>query len=309
MRKHRAGVSLAAIGGREPAEYSRTMSGARVLLLLALVGTFGLASVGTIRHHPVILIVMENRSYQSIVGSPSAPFINQTLIRGGRLYTNYMAGLGSLPDYLVMVAGSPAPSASAPSLFTALGARTPWREFMESMPTICDPASVHGRVSGRQMPLYLRYHNPAMYFRGVSRTPLCRNVVPLNASHFAPAALPPFSLVVPNQCDNMHTQPVNNQCPMWNGKTNTAPNPTRMGDNWLAAFVPAVAKVATVIITWDEGRPSNEHVLTLAYGAGVRPGRDASAYSHSALEAGLYAHFGLGRAPGSGAAVTALPIP
>ena len=114
-----------------------------------------------------------------------------------------------------------------------------------------------------------------------------------HSPYFNPATLPAFSFVVPNECNDMHTLPTNDQCPMWNGSTNTAANAVKMGDNWLAAFVPAVAQVATVILTWDEGTPSNEQVATVTYGAGVVPGRDGTAYGHASLEAGLYSYYGL----------------
>jgi hypothetical protein len=258
---------------------------------------------------PVVVIVMENEQYQRIVGSANAPFINNTLIPGGMLDTNYVAVLGSLPDYLVMVSGQGAPPPSAANLFTALGTATSWREFMESMPSACYPSATYGVVYGTGWGLYTRYHNPAVQFTAVNKTSLCNKVVPLNLAYFNPAALPAFSFVVPNECNDMHTLPANGQCPTWNGSTNTAANAITMGDNWLASFVPAVAKVATVIVTWDEGSPSNEQVVTVAYGAGVVPGRDNAAYTHSSLEAGLYAYYGLGTAPGSGATATALPIP
>src|SRR5919198_593553 len=37
--------------------------------------------------NPIALIVMENHEYSAIVGSSSAPYINQTLIPAGRLFT------------------------------------------------------------------------------------------------------------------------------------------------------------------------------------------------------------------------------
>jgi len=258
---------------------------------------------------PIVVIVMENQPYQHIVGNANAPFINNTMIAGGVLDTKYVAGPGSLPDYLIMVSGQSAPPPSAASLFAALGTTTTWLEFMESMPSTCYPGGNYGTVHGTSWGLYTRYHNAAVQFAAVNGTSLCNNVVPLSSPYFNPATLPAFSFVVPNECNDMHTLPTNDQCPMWNGSTNTAANAVKMGDNWLAAFVPAVAQVATVILTWDEGTPSNEQVATVTYGAGVVPGRDGTAYGHASLEAGLYSYYGLGTAPGSGATATPLPIP
>jgi hypothetical protein len=38
---------------------------------------------------PIVLIVMENKDYSAVVGSPGAPYLNGTLIPIGRLFTNY----------------------------------------------------------------------------------------------------------------------------------------------------------------------------------------------------------------------------
>jgi len=258
---------------------------------------------------PVVVIVMENKQFKSIVGSSQAPFINGTMIAHGVLDTNYVAAPGSLPDYLMMTAGVSSTTGSSPNVFAALGTATSWQEFEESMPSVCYTKGSYGVVTGTSDPLYKKGHNPAVQFTSITLTSLCNNVVPLSPTTFNPAALPAFSYVVPNQCNDMHTMPSNGQCPTWNGGTNTGTSAIQLGDNWLASFVPAIAQSATVILTWDEGSSSNEQVVTVAYGAGVGQAQDATAYTHASLEAGLYAYFGLGTAPGSGATATPLPIP
>src|SRR4029077_12740928 len=56
---------------------------------------------------PLVLIVLENHEYSSIVGSPAAPYLNRILIPKGRLFTNYHAvSHPSLPNYLAMTSGS-----------------------------------------------------------------------------------------------------------------------------------------------------------------------------------------------------------
>lgn len=282
-------------------------------LSLAFAATTSAAAVGAHVHDsgaravPVVVIVMENETYRSIVGNSRAPFINK-MIRGGVLDTNDFAVHGSLPDYLLMVSGRTRPRASAHNLFAALGRRTSWREFMESMPSTCYRGVSYHVVHGTHAALYGHAHNPAIFFTSVTRTSLCHHVVPLNRSDFRPTALPRFSFVVPNECNDMHTQPTNHRCPMWNGRTNRARNEITMGDKWLASFVPAVARVATVILTWDEGNVSNEHIVTITYGVSVAPGRDRALYHQQSLEAGLYRYFRLGTPPGRGAKAAPLHI-
>ena len=51
----------------------------------------------------LVLVVMENKEYTTVVGNPHAPYINGTIIPGGRLFTSYYASLHpSLPNYLIM---------------------------------------------------------------------------------------------------------------------------------------------------------------------------------------------------------------
>src|SRR5260370_27182019 len=55
----------------------------------------------------VIVILMENEEYSSIIGDPSAPYIN-SLAAGGALATQYDAvSHPSLPNYLALTGGSP----------------------------------------------------------------------------------------------------------------------------------------------------------------------------------------------------------
>jgi hypothetical protein len=106
----------------------------------------------------------------------------------------------------------------------------------------------------------------------------------------------------------MHTVPNSSGCPMWNGSTNHATTEIGLGDTWLAAFVPLVAASATVVLTFDEGSNGTEHIVTVAYGAGVTHGTDPTTLNHYGLEAGLYAYFSLGQAPGKGATATPMVI-
>lgn len=260
-------------------------------------------------HTPVVLIVMESGRYQGIVGSSQAPFINGTMIAHGLLATNYYGVPDSLRDYLLIVSGHQAPPASAPNLFGRLGHAPTWREYMESMPSACYTGRGYHKVNGTNVALYASSHNPAIHFSNIARTSMCSRVVPLTPRRFHPRELPRFSFVVPNECNDMHTLPADHQCPMWNGHTNNAATELRMGDQWLASFVPLIAKIATVIVTWDEANRSDEHVPAIMYGVGVRHRQIHALLHHPSLEAGLYRYFRLGKAPGEGATATPLLIP
>jgi hypothetical protein len=85
----------------------------------------------------------------------------------------------------------------------------------------------------------------------------------------------------------------------------------QVGDSWLAQIVPRlVGAGATVIVTFDEGSSTvggGGHVLTIEIGPGAKPGsRNATAFDHYSLLAGIEDHFGLARL---GAAAGAKPLP
>ena len=241
---------------------------------------------GTGPAEPIIIIVMENKHYSDIVGNSNAPYI-QSMIANGTLYTNYEAAPGSLPDYLAMTSGLTGSTSGSNNIFNQLQAKgVSWGEYEESMPSTC--------YTGGDTGSYKKAHNPAVYYNDITSSPsACANVVPF--TQFSPSNLRAFSYVVPNLADDMH-----------DGASRTAEIQT--GDAWLAAHVPAMVSAgAQVIVTWDEGSSSDEHVATIAIGGTAGVGvTDGHAYTHPGLLAGLEDAWGL---PLLNAAQTATPLP
>jgi len=238
---------------------------------------------------PIIIIMMENKTYSDIVGNTtSAPYI-QSLIAKGTLLTNYQAAPGSLPDYLLNTSGLNSTTAASGSdnIFHQLQtAGVTWGEYEESMPGAC--------YTGGDVLPYKKGHNPAVYYKDITSSPsACANVVPYTA--FDTSHLRAFSYVVPNMSHDMH-----------DGATRAAQ--IKAGDDWLAANVPAMlAAGAEVILTWDEGTSSNEHVATIVVGGSTAAGAtDSHAYTHPGLLAGLEDAWGV---PRLNAASSANPVP
>jgi len=205
----------------------------------------GHASPGRASYSHVIWIWMENQSYEEIVGSPSAPYLNE-LARACGLATNYHnITHPSLPNYLAATSGlggsdlepfksdcnpSPSCSTAARSLF----AQAPsWRAYDESMPTACDHHD-----SGA----YAARHNPPPYY--TSLADCTRDDLPLSrlAGELAADSLPAFSFITPNLCHDTHDCGVS------------------AGDGWLAGEVPDILASpayrsghTVLFITWDEG--------------------------------------------------------
>jgi hypothetical protein len=220
-------------------------------------------SCGTVAKPPatydhVVWVVMENHAYSQIVGSPSAPYLNQLASRCG-LATHFSAETHpSLPNYIAMTSGSTqgvdddlGPDShplNARSIFSQVGPRG-WRSLHESMPSRC----ARGDAGG-----YPVRHNPAVYntsLRGACQA----NDVPLGSR---PKLGARFTFVVPNLCHSMHDCSVSD------------------GDAWLKGFLPKVfatrhyrAGRTAVFLTWDEDDVSSgNHIATLVIAPAVQPG-------------------------------------
>jgi phospholipase C len=217
----------------------------------------------------IVVIVMENREYGSIIGSPSAPYVN-ALAKRSVLLTGYDAITHpSLPNYIAMTAGGTyginsdcfSCMITARNLVDQLElAHVSWKGYMESMPRAC--------YWGDAYP-YAQKHNPFIHYTDIkdNRT-RCGKIVPFTqlAADEHNNALPQFAFITPNLCHDMHDCSV------------------KTGDAWLSSVVPALLSHlganGIVVITFDEGSTNagccffaaGGHVVTLIAGPGARMG-------------------------------------
>ncbi len=230
----------------------------------------------------IFLIVEENQTYGSIVGNPSAPYIN-SLIKSYSLATNYQAvAHPSLPNYIAMTSGSTdgiTTDCNPPSAGCIVNVNNladelekvglSWKEYAESMPSAC-----YAFNAGN----YATKHNPFVYYADIinNQARCDAHVEPLSqlASDLKSATTTPnFAFITPNLCDDMH------DCGI-------AP-----GDSWLANNVPAILNSpaftkqnSLLVITWDEGNASDNHIATIFAGPGAKNGyQSATAYNHYSL--------------------------
>jgi hypothetical protein len=166
----------------------------------------------------VIWIWMENKSYKTIIGNPSAPYLNNTVAPDCGLATNYFnASHPSTPNYLAATSGStngvstdclpkrcPDPN---PSIFGQLeAAGMSWRSYEESMPSNCYKSNYPTTA-----PVYVPRHNPAVYYNDAASSCLTADIPMGDASSgafatdLANGTLPNFSFVTPNLTDDMHS--------------------------------------------------------------------------------------------------------
>ena len=251
-------------------------------------GPCGSLPLSSTHYTQVIWIWMENHSYDTIIGSSSAPYINSLGQQCG-LATNYHnISHPSLPDYVAGTSGlglagikqfktdcnpSKKCSTSAPSIF---GQGEPWKAYEETMPSNC---------LGTNSSTYAVRHNPPPYFSSLSGCATLDVPYPQLSSDLAAGTLPAFSFVTPNVIDDMHDGTIQD------------------GDNWLAANLPTIFNSAeyqsgstTVFLTWDEGEggTSNDcalnttdigcHVATIVASPSTAPGTTSGTlYNHYSL--------------------------
>jgi hypothetical protein len=234
----------------------------------------------------VVWIVLENHSYDDLVGPPgspqdqASPYLNG-LARDCGLATDFWAVTHpSLPNYLALASGrtggvdrscTPATCPQRrPTVFDRIrAAGGSWRVFAESMPRACRRTDAYP---------YVVRHNPPTYFPGVHG---CRRFdLPMGslrggrmARVLAAGRLPDLTVVVPDQCHNTHDCPV------------------ATGDRWLSRVVPRIlrgpdyrAGRTALFVTWDEGaggRPGQScrrepdrscHIVTVVVSPTTRPG-------------------------------------
>ena len=230
----------------------------------------------------IFIIMDENQPFSNIVGNSAAPYLNN-IIKLYSLAANYHAvAHPSLPNYIALTSGSTdgittdcnPPSAgcevNVPSIADLIenSGRT-WKEYAESMPSAC-----YAYNSGE----YATKHNPFLYYTDIINNPTrcAAHVVPLTQLTTDLKYIkttPNFAYITPNQCSDMHSCSIST------------------GDNWLARYVPEIlsspaftSQKSLLVITWDEGNASTNHVAAILAGSAAKNGyQSAQYYTHYSL--------------------------
>lgn len=213
----------------------------------------------------VVVVIMENRDYNLVIGNSSAPYINGTLVPESALMTNSHAITHpSQPNYLALFSGSTQgiTDDSCPHSFSTpnigeqlIGAGATFDGYSESMPS----NGYTGCFAGE----YARKHNPWVNFTNV---PASSNLV-----YKAFVTPPPtLAIIVPNLCHDMH------DCS------------TMTGDTWLKQHLPPILNYnkthsGLLILTWDEADPDangKNQIPTLLIGPMITPGKYSQKITH-----------------------------
>ena len=250
----------------------------------------------------VFLILMENRDWSSIAGSPSAPYLNGTLLPQASYATRYFGVRHpSEPNYLWLEGGTdygitddadPA-SHHLPNrdhLVSLLAqAGISWKTYQEG-------------IDGTQCPLqsqalYAAKHNPFVFFDDVTdsldpRSANCiAHVRPLTelATDLQSGSVARYVFVTPNLCNDMH------------GAARCPADLIRAGDDWLAQWIPRLQASpayanAAIVITWDENEGGNAPIgfIVLSPFAKGNGYSNAISYTHGSLLRSLQEIFAAG---------------
>jgi len=194
----------------------------------------------------IIVVVLENKEFGRIVGSESAPYLNQLAAEYGLATRFYGVSHPSLPNYLAMIGGDTfgvrddclGCFQAAPNLVDQLEAKgITWKGYFESMPRPCF-------VGDSRDGLYAQKHNPFIYFDDVRNDPArCARIVPLDqlSADLATGDLPSLIWIGPNLRSSTHDGTI------------------AEGDRWLANHLPpllqspAFEQDGLLLVTYDEG--------------------------------------------------------
>jgi phosphatidylinositol-3-phosphatase len=243
----------------------------------------------------VFVVVLENANYNSVLNSPSMPYLN-SLIPKGALATNYYANFHpSTPDYFMMTAGQPVTMVDSfrgvvtdDNIVRQLtNAGKSWKVYAQALPS-------NGYL-GQDVYPYSRHHIPFTYFAEVQQdTTQQMNVVPLTqlAKDIASNSLPNYAMIVPDQQNNGH------DCPVGFPKGTTAAckftDRLAAGDDFLKAQIAPLLESSQfqsdglLVITYDEAAGDKTNgggkVVTLLLGRRVRVGfQSTTEYFHQSL--------------------------
>jgi hypothetical protein len=274
----------------------------RALLVAALLATLagcedhaappaGAPEAGTSR---IVLVLMENKEYGDVIGSPDAPYVNRLARRYSAPRHLYGIRHPSLPNYIALIAGSTLGIDTNCTDCVRRGrtlvdqlerADVSWRAYMEGMPRAC--------YRGKQRGRYVKRHNPFVYFRSILRRPRrCAKVVP--QAELMPdvesGRLAEFVFVKPDLCNDTH------DCSL------------RHGDRYLSRLLPPlIAELGAhgfLLLAWEEGESDASccgglarggRVPAVIAGPDVRTGsRPRTRWSHYSTLRTIEDAFGLG---------------
>jgi hypothetical protein len=243
----------------------------------------------------LLLVIEENHSFEQIIGSPAAPFLNHLAAHGTLLTDDHAITHPSLPNYVALVSGQTSLhsdcrvcTVAGPTLVDQLEAHhLSWAAYLEGLPHRCSTVPRQGA--------YTEAVDPFMHAAGIRNHPSrCDRVLPFRRFHadLTSGRLATVTFVMPDLDHEMHSGPV------------------RVADHWLQRLVeelgasPVWRSDTRLVVTFDEssrhdvrsccgGLGRGGRIPTIVAGPQIPQGRDATASTHYSLLRSIESAFGL----------------
>jgi PKD repeat protein len=197
-----------------------------------------------------VVVIMDENRLPSELTPTTAPYLTGLATQCGSEGFMHAATHASDPNYMAATGGMPTPMGTMRAqdniFHQAQVAGDTWKSYQETM---------NGNCGVNKTP-YSSYHDPAHWYSDL-RSPVntCTKydvpLAPALANDLANDALPTYSWVTPDDCDNMHWK---SYC------TESESQAIHTGDQWLKQVVGEITATPSyqagrtlVILTWDEG--------------------------------------------------------
>ncbi|MGZ6322212.1 MAG: alkaline phosphatase family protein [Ktedonobacterales bacterium] len=263
------------------------------------------------KYQHIFYVMMENHSYDDIIGNSNAPQLNSLAHNYGLATSYYGVTHPSEPNYIAAIGGSyygiqddspfnstdngVSHTISAPSVVDQLeSAGLTWKTYQQSLPYAGFKGTAYPSSSNA---LYASKHNPFLNFAHIQSNPAeLRNIVPDTQLYtdLQRGDVPNFSFISPDQCHDMHgTASCTGEAAL-----------LQAGDTYVANVVSAITASSVwakgnnaIVITWDENdsnpfgtigccgaNPGGGHVATIVIANhGPRGVQGATPYNHYSL--------------------------
>lgn len=243
----------------------------------------------------VFFVMLENKSYDQVIGSASAPYLNQLAAGGATLGQSYGAIHPSDPNYIAVAGGStfghvdnPVPGAigtlnasNLPDLAESAGKT--WGGYIEDMNSPCN-LQHNGYFDPDNLPF--------LYFKDIANNPSrclshIKPITSLWSDLGSTSTTPNLVWFEPNTCNTMHSCSV------------------ATGDTWMSANLPRLfaspawtSQRSLLVITFDEDDTAHgQHIPSIVVGSQgtVKSGFVSPAhYTHYSMTRTIEAGLGLG---------------
>jgi phosphatidylinositol-3-phosphatase len=254
---------------------------------------------GIPRSKHVVVVTLENHSYEQVVGSSQMPYFNQLISQYAIADQYYATMHNSLSALMRLTAGQTVTTNDNTMQFFNVdnivrhmqaSGRT-WKSYQSELPYV--------GYLGYNVGEYVKRHNPLAYFTDVESS-LKNNIVPADPNFqndIANSTLPEYSYVTPDLLEDAHD------------------GTPAQADAWLKANIPQLLgspqfqKDGILFIVWDEGnlspvdpRNGGGRVATVVIGPQVKRGYHSQIqYNHQSLLRSTCLALALTGCPGGGA--------